>query len=142
LTEEEYQERATVGAEELDEDAVAEIDDFVAMSRALGLVRGEVDLVGAASDLQASGTLAYYDPALERVTVRGTELTPSVRATLVHELTHVLQDQHFDLSRIGDPDFERAGPLRAIVEGDAGRIEDAYVAEELSAEERAEHQRQ
>ena len=49
-----------------------------------------------------------------------------MRVTLAHELTHVLQDQHFDLERLADPDFDRADELRAMAEGDAGRIEDAY----------------
>ena len=31
--------------------------------------------------------------------VRGTELTPAVESTLVHELTHALQDQNFDLGK-------------------------------------------
>ena len=42
--------------------------------------------------------LAYYSFRTKQITVRGRTLTPSVKATLVHELTHVLQDQHF---RIG-----------------------------------------
>ncbi|HLF41117.1 MAG TPA: hypothetical protein VI854_06535, partial [Acidimicrobiia bacterium] len=65
------------------------------------------------------GTLAFYSPETERVSVRGTELTLSVRATLVHELTHVAQDQHFDLGRIED---DEAGWLRTVVEGDAERV--------------------
>jgi hypothetical protein len=55
---------------------------------------------------------------------------------VAHELTHVLQDQHFDLERLGDPDFEEHVGLRAMAEGDAGRIEDAYVADVLTDEER------
>lgn len=37
---------------------------------------GDVDLDQATSTLSDSGTLAYYDPSVEQVFVRGTELTP------------------------------------------------------------------
>ena len=49
--------------------------------------------------------------------------------TIVHELTHALQDQHFDLSRQGSYDSDdRNAAFEAVVEGDAVRIENAYVA--------------
>ena len=48
------------------------------------------------------GTLAFYDPTDERVRVRGTEMTVGLEVTLVHELTHALQDQHFDLERLNE----------------------------------------
>ena len=47
--------------------------------------------------------LAFYDPETERVTVRGTEVDPGLAVTLVHELTHVLQDQVFGIGALGDP---------------------------------------
>ena len=35
--------------------------------------------------------------------MRGTDLTDvDVRITLVHELTHALQDQHFDLTKLDE----------------------------------------
>ena len=35
--------------------------------------------------------------------MRGTDLTDvDVRVTIVHELTHALQDQHFDLTKLDD----------------------------------------
>jgi hypothetical protein len=95
---------------------------------ALGLVPAELDLLEAGNDITDSGTLAFYDPTAERVVVRGDELTPALRGTLVHELTHVLQDQHFDLEQ--PPPTNTAGAYEAhaaIVEGDAMRIETAWV---------------
>ena len=53
-----------------------------------------------------------------------------MRSTLAHELTHVLQDQHFGLNREFDTDGE-ASVFRALVEGDANRIEAVY-ADKLS----------
>ena len=83
------------------------------------------------------------------MSIRGTELTPAVRVTLAHELTHALQDQHVDLSRLDDLEGEEGDALRAIGEGDADRIEDttstalsdddhdAYEAEQDKADEEA-----
>ena len=55
--------------------------------------------------------------------MRGTDLSDDVdvRITLVHELTHALQDQHFDLTKL-DEQVETSGQdfaLTALVEGDA-----------------------
>ncbi len=138
-SEEEYLDRAS-GVSGLEEGAVDDVEDALALLRALGLVEGEVDLDDSLRAVASEGTLAYYDPPTETVYVRGTELTPHVRVTLAHELTHVLQDQHFDLERVADPDFDRSEELRAIAEGDAGRIEEAYVADVLTTPERDEYQ--
>ncbi|HEX2578478.1 MAG TPA: hypothetical protein VHK88_19185, partial [Aquihabitans sp.] len=100
LSEEEYSKAATGGEAVEDPDQDAALDDALAQLRALGLVSGEVDLGEASDTLSDSGTLAYYDPSAEKVFVRGTKLTPSLRVTLAHELVHVLQDQAFDLERI------------------------------------------
>lgn len=74
--------------------------------------------------------LGFYDHTRKELFVRGTELSPYVRYVLVHELTHALQDQHFDLtriSRLGVADEADIG-LRTIAEGDATRVQDAYYA--------------
>jgi hypothetical protein len=135
LSAEEYTEVSTADAgSDGDDDAAVGEAEQLAFLRALGFVSGDVDLDAASDALTDGGTLAFYDPESEEVYVRGTELTPSLRVTLAHELVHVLQDQQFDLERVGD---DASGVvLRALAEGDAGRIEDIYVAEELTDEER------
>jgi hypothetical protein len=99
--------------------------------RALGLIEGEVDLIEAERDLDATGVVGFYDAGRERLFVRGRDLTSTdTRVTLVHELTHALQDQHFDLDHLrratktGGEDFA----LTALEEGDAVSVENAYVA--------------
>ncbi|HMJ78628.1 MAG TPA: hypothetical protein VK507_21780, partial [Iamia sp.] len=139
LTEDEYADLAADQAGALDAEEEQEAEDTVALLRALGLASGEVDLEAAGTDLLGKGSLAFYSYEEERVYVRGDELTPSVRVTLAHELTHVLQDQHFDLGRAPEGDDE-AGSLRAIAEGDANRIGDEYAEEELTSDERDEHE--
>jgi hypothetical protein len=139
LSEAEYTAAST--SESTDGEQDEEVEAVVAEMRALGLVSGEVDLVDSVNTLSDSGTLAFYSPDTEEVYVRGQELTPAVRATLVHELVHVLQDQHFDLSRISELPGSRGSVMRAIAEGDAGRIEDEYVLEVLTDSEREEYER-
>jgi hypothetical protein len=139
LTPDEY--RAAVTADEptaTAEDKALEDeanDQFVGSLRALGLLEGEPDMDQASDDLSDSGTLAYYDPETERITVRGTVMTPGLRVTLAHELTHALQDQHFDLTRMYEMASVQAEDFRAVIEGDAQRVESVYVENELDAEE-------
>ncbi len=133
LAPEEYREQ--IAGTETDADE-KEAEDALALLRALGLVHGEIDLEEEVAALAGDGSLAYYAPKEEKVYVRGTEVTPGVEATLAHELTHVLQDQHFDLERLSDPELAHWVVLRALAEGDASRIEERYVEEELSDEQR------
>jgi hypothetical protein len=118
----------------------AEISKEEAVLRALGLVGGKVDLGAAVDTSQKSSTLAFYDPPSKEIFVRGTTLDVEHRVTIAHELTHVLQDQHFDLqklqkqaadSKTGDP-----SALRALVEGDAVRIEQDYLQHLTRAEQK------
>jgi hypothetical protein len=102
------------------------MDQTIGFFRALGLIEGNPDLLGGSDQLQGDGTLAYYDPRDQRVRVRGTELTEAVRATLAHELTHALQDQYFNLSRMGES-HDAMDRFRAVVEGDAMRVETKWV---------------
>ncbi len=133
LTEEEFQAEVTTDDADLSAEDQAYIEDSTAELRALGLVGSDFDLMGETNAISGGATLAYYDPESERITVRGNELTPYVRGTLVHELTHALQDQHFDLAALQDsvgPDGDFR--FRSVVEGDAVNVAQAYY-EELSA---------
>lgn len=138
LTAAEYSERTRTDEESLAAEDVEDLKQGEALLRAFGLITSDVDLLETVNDLSDTGTLAYYDSLEERVTVRGTEITPELRATLVHELTHVLQDQSFDLDRFGEDDEDvtdgQVMAFQALAEGDAGRIEHAYV-DSLSEEE-------
>ena len=96
--------------------------------RALGLIGGDVDLAAEQDEINDSGTLALYSPANRTVYVRGVEVTASLRLTLVHELTHALQDQIFNLNLSRTESDGEAFALRALAEGDAMRIENEYYA--------------
>jgi hypothetical protein len=115
----------------------AELQHVTGLFRALGLLAGDIDLEKAVSGFQGGAVLAYYSFEDERITVRGKTITPSVKATLVHELTHVLQDQNF---HVGDrfqkldkqagkgPEGSAGSVLLAITEGDAERVRYRYQA--------------
>lgn len=130
---------------ELDKDDRREIQETTSLFRAFGLISGDVDLFKAFNDARGSGTLAYYSFDDKSITVRGKTLALASRATLVHELTHALQDQRFDISSRskklgkkssdGEPSTE-GDAFKAIVEGDAERVADLYRAT-LSKEDRA-----
>ncbi len=122
-----------------------QIQEATAVLRAAGLLGGNVDLGKAVNDTQATDVIALYSPESKKILVRGTgPFTVETRVTLAHELTHVLQDQHFDLRKLQkEADDSKTGSSDAftgLVEGDATRIEHKYLAEQ-SAADRADYQR-
>jgi hypothetical protein len=113
------------GADERDVDALQKAEGFL---RALHLIGGDVQLEHALDTLLASAVAGFYDPKTKALVVRGGEATPYVRSVLAHELTHALQDQHFDLDR---PELDRRSDeasqaFTGLVEGDAVRIQLQY----------------
>jgi len=130
--------RAKVTA--IDDEDRKEIDDAQAVLRAMGLLDRDMELLESVRDFAGAGIAGVYDPETNELAVRGGEMTPSVRLTLVHELTHALEDQHFDLDRkdLGD---EADYGFTALVEGSALRVEEAY-QRSLSADERARARRE
>lgn len=130
LSEEDFRRAVTSEDADLSVEDRADLEQGAAFLRATGLASGDVDLFDSTNELSGEATLAYYDPVVERVTVRGTDLSVGVRATLVHELTHVLQDQHFDLERLGQlPTDGENSAFLAVIEGDALRIEAEWAAQ-------------
>jgi hypothetical protein len=114
----------------LQQPAPAATDQAAALSRshsqlydALGLAVGYDATLDAATPSEAS-SLGFYSPDSDHISVRGDQLSPSVRLMLVHELTHALQVQHFGESVASPEDLA----LSSIVEADAMRVQDSYLA--------------
>ena len=134
LTDEEFTGKVTGDREELNKDDLKELEQATGLLRAMGVVEGDVDLFDKVNQLQGEGIIGFYSYDDERLRLRGTELTPAVESTLVHELTHALQDQHFDLgdrfeklAKADDTNSSAAeSGFDALVEGDARRIETAW----------------
>ncbi len=105
--------------------------------RALGLVHGNVNLASSENALNQADVVGLYVDAKKTVFVRGTKLTPYVRVTLAHELTHALQDQYFDLTTLDNRAKGDQDALTALVEGDAVRVQDLYEQQLSAADKRA-----
>lgn len=117
--------------------------DIAATLLALRLLDPEEDL-GDLTEDSYEDVVGFYDSSDERLVVRGIEVDPYVEMVIVHELTHALQDQVFDLDRPGldEPGDERGVAFTTLVEGDAVRVENAWradqseqVQDQLTAEE-------
>jgi len=125
-------------AEEANEDPAEQAAEeaSVAVLRAVGLLHGDVDLTAATEELLSTSVLGFYSVEDERIRVRGTELTDEVRATLVHELVHALQDQHFDIQALREATTTSGEDfgLTALVEGDASLVEQHYRTDVLGLE--------
>ena len=145
LSGKDFEKQVTADESKLDASDRKEIEQFTGLMRAIGLLSGKVDLLGAFNQAQGSATLAFYSFHDQRITVRGTKLVPGARATLVHELTHALQDQRFGIGKRldelhaskADSASTQLSVLNGIVEGDAQRVADQYKASLPAAERQA-----
>lgn len=104
----------------------------------LGLIESNGKLFDDLNKFLAEAVLGFYDPETDELVVRGLEATPFVRLTLVHELTHALDDQVYNIDRqdLLDADDERGLGFSALVEGSALSVESAY-RKSLSSAERS-----
>lgn len=102
-----------------DAEGAALTDAEVAFAQAvwgrLGYFAADFD-VRTVSGERSQNVAAFYSPRDKLIT-----LFPDSRpATVVHELVHALQDQHFDFLRYADvPTLDEALARRAVAEGDA-----------------------
>jgi hypothetical protein len=133
--------RARLQGEEDEESAKAdeELRTTQHVLEGLGLLEKGTDLKKAADSLYGDAVVGFYDTKKDDLVVRGEQVTVGVRTTLVHELTHALQDQHFDIDRddLDDRDDESAQGLQGLVEGDAVRIERRYLDSLSGREQKA-----
>ncbi|HYF47625.1 MAG TPA: hypothetical protein VD926_15525 [Acidimicrobiales bacterium] len=117
------------------------IEEDLGVLFALGLWDPANDPAEVLPEIVATASLGVYDPETGLLLVRGGEITPLVRTTIVHELTHALEDQAFDLDRpeLDDVVDESSLAFDAVVEGSASRVEEAY-RQTLTDEERDEEE--
>ena len=105
-------------------------DDTTGIFQAVGLLSRDMTYVDAQKLLGEGGVLGYYDQVSKELRVRAGQVTPFIRTVIVHELTHALDDQRFDLNRpqYDTADDEISFGFTALAEGNAKRVEDAYRA--------------
>jgi hypothetical protein len=105
---------------------------------ALGLIPAGMDLKRVYLALLGEQIGAFYDQHThELFTFSGHPLTNSQNQVIMaHELTHALQDQHFDLLKLpleAKGNDDRALAASALVEGDATLVMNQYLTGNLSA---------
>ena len=88
----------------------------------LGLLPKDYNLRRGLENLFLSQAGAYYDPKTKYMYILKTQLPPNeIETMLVHELTHALQDQYYDLEKLikqaDNTDKETA--IKYLVEGEA-----------------------
>lgn len=111
------------------------VDDYIAVLRALQLVDGSSkDLTEKLLALYESQVLAYYDPSKHTYfDIR--ELPDAVKdsaspellkkSVAIHELTHALQDQYFDIGSKDDKlreDWDGQLAYHSVIEGEASLV--------------------
>ena len=94
--------------------------------RAIGVASGNVDLAKSAQQFAQNDVVGQYVDSDHTVYVSGDNLTPYVRSTLAHELTHALQAQYFSLEKMRAGHADDDSAVTALIEGDAVRIQNAY----------------
>jgi hypothetical protein len=103
------------------------IEGQIATLRALKLLPPDFDIdKEKQSDL--SGVLGFYDPKAKELFVRGRSDSPYVRFVLVHELTHALDDQYYDLGAMLAAPGDVGLAQRTLIEGDAEDIARDYIS--------------
>lgn len=149
LGDKEFNELVTDSEEDLTDDDKAYYDNVGGLLRALGLANGKVDVFGDQNKLNAGRILAYYSPTdremvirADEETLKGAPLTPALRAVVVHELTHAAQDQEFGLRRMRQKakDSSHNEALTTLIEGHALDVENQYVSDNFSDEEREQYE--
>jgi hypothetical protein len=129
--------RANLTAEFDRENPPATIRMAEALYRELGLLPPGASLRQAYLDLQAGQVIGYYSPADKQLFLvsRSGGVGPTQRMTYAHEFTHQLQDQNFDLSKLGldaSDQSDRSLARLALVEGDAVVTQTAWMSANLS----------
>ncbi|HYG11084.1 MAG TPA: hypothetical protein VD835_14140, partial [Pyrinomonadaceae bacterium] len=100
----------------------------------LGLVPADFAMRSFTIELLTEQVAGYYDPKTQEFYLADWIDLDAQQPVIAHELTHALQDQHFNLRRFedwpkGDSDAELAA--HALVEGDATLVMTFYVMRDL-----------
>ena len=116
----------------LDEDtSAADLHGSEVMLKHLGLAPPDFQYRGLMIRLLTEQVAGYYEPKTQQFHLADWIDVDGQKPIMAHELTHALQDQHFNLRRFehwpkGDSDAELAA--HALIEGDATLAMAMYVA--------------
>lgn len=110
---------------------------------ALGLIQPDLDLYDLLLRLYSEGVAGFYDPdTKELVLVSAQGMSVYDQVTFAHEYNHALQDQNYDVRKMGfskegwENDSEKAAAAQALLEGDSSLLEEQYKATLSRAQQR------
>src|SRR3954467_4597967 len=104
----------------------------------LGLLKPGVDLRKVSGTVFGQGVAGYYDPRTKRLRiVSGAQTTNRFlyEITLAHELTHALEDQHFELDLESSSSDDPGLANLAMVEGSATAVMFTYGEQHFTSEQ-------
>lgn len=119
--------------------------DAVVLS-AFGLLEPGFDLISFYTELFSEQIAGYYDDETkEMVVVQGSGFGGPEKITYAHEYVHALQDQNYDLKyglgfddELCEQDTERCAALQALLEGDATLVEEGWLVNHATMQDREE----
>ncbi|HET8646790.1 MAG TPA: hypothetical protein VFO85_14945, partial [Vicinamibacteria bacterium] len=106
----------------------------------LGLIPPRTNLITDYLDLAEKDVLGYYDTKTKVLYVLGHVPEEEVKPVIAHELTHALEDQHYDfqeVARKAHGDDDRATAISAVIEGSAMATMLAYAVRQTRDAEAA-----
>jgi len=114
-----------------EESSPAEIHATEVVLKAFGLAPADFEYRPFLIKLLTEQVAGYYDPKVQQFYLADWIELEGQKPVMAHELTHALQDQHFNLRRFekwpkGDSDAELAA--HALIEGDATLAMTLYMA--------------
>jgi Zn-dependent peptidase ImmA (M78 family) len=104
-----------------EEESPEEIATMTRVAKAFGLIPPDMNLEQVVIDLLTEQVAGFYDPKAKELHLADWIGIDEQRMVMAHELTHALQDQHFDLTRYVDDDklnSDEQLARQAVVEGD------------------------
>jgi len=102
----------------------------------LGVLPPGVNILAALLDVLEEQAGGYYDPEAGAFYVLDDIPPDTAPILMAHELTHALDDQHFDIDRLlaaGEQTDDRSTALAAVLEGSGTLVQALYTARELRA---------
>jgi hypothetical protein len=102
----------------------------------LGVLPAGVDILASLLDVLEEQAGGYYDPETGAFYVLDDIPPHTAPILMAHELTHALDDQHFQIDRLlseGELTDDRSTALAAVLEGSGTLVQALYTAAELRA---------
>lgn len=97
---------------------------------AMFLIGEKKDSLAVQSKSRGQSVLGYYSPKSNSIVIVSNSKTPTLdgESTLAHELTHALQDQHFNLSSYNRNTRDKYNAVNGVIEGGASFVQQKYMS--------------